>query len=479
VIGTSGNVTMTAGTEAVTFEGGAGDDLFLAKTDDTIIGGLGTDTVVYATGTSVASIEANAANLSGVELIRIGNTPGSQTWVVLEGMSIEDAIAAASAGDTILVNGTEGNDTLTGANQQTTVNGLGGDDVISATLTANGSGRINGGDGNDAITVTVQAALGALNNWVRGNSGDDTITLNLNGENFIGRVIAGDTETSKTEAAMNKVSVNDGNDTVIVNGSVGSTTNSMIALNNGNDQYTSNLTSGSIGVHGGAGNDTLIGGAGNDNAGLFGTLAGLVGGDGDDLLIGRGGNDILNGGAGTDTVDYSQDGGAGAVNVDLLAGSATDTHGNTDTLISIERVIGTSGNDTMTAGTEAVTFEGGAGDDALFGGAGNDRVIDRDDAERDYLNGGAGDDYLSGGAGDLLNGGTGADTFNLRPGVFVTVEDFDPATDVIEIEHTGKPPVLSTEPAEDGTLLLADGAVIAKLTNFAEPDLATVTFLRV
>ncbi|MDA0720085.1 MAG: hypothetical protein O2994_00145 [Proteobacteria bacterium] len=113
------------------------------------------------------------------------------------------------------------------------------------------------------------------------------------------------------------------------------------------------------------------------------------------------------------------------------------------------------------------------------GGAGNDRLIDRDDLDRDYLNGGAGDDDLSGGPGDVLSGGTGTDTFNLRPSMHVMLTDYDPAEDIIEIEHTGEPPILTTEKAEDGTLLLADGELIAKLTNFAEPDLTKVTFLRV
>ena len=55
------------------------------------------------------------------------------------------------------------------------------------------------------------------------------------------------------------------------------------------------------------------------------------------------------GSAGTDTVDYSVDGGSGAVTVNLTTGTATDTFGNTDTLISIENAIGTSGADTFTS----------------------------------------------------------------------------------------------------------------------------------
>ena len=93
-------------------------------------------------------------------------------------------------------------------------------------------------------------------------------------------------------------------------------------------------------INAGAGNDLIFGGDGNDV---------LNGQNGNDTLVGGAGNDTLNGGAGKDAVDYSQDGGAGAVTVNLATGTAQDTFGNTDTLISVEDIIGTSFNDTFVA----------------------------------------------------------------------------------------------------------------------------------
>lgn len=207
--------------------------------------------------------------------------------------------------------------------------------------------------------------------------------------------------------------------------------------------------------------DLIIGGAGNDY---------LHGGDGNDTLYGGAGDDVLHGGVGDDIL-YGGDGNDelyGHTGDDVLHGGGGD-----------DQLSGGDGDDQLFGGPGDDVLMGGLGADTLFGGAGNDRLIDRDDLDRDYLNGGAGDDYLSGGPGDVLSGGTGTDTFNLRPGMHVTLTDYDPAEDIIEIEHTGEPPVLTTEKAEDGTLLLADGELIAKLTNFAEPDLTKVTFLRV
>lgn len=203
--------------------------------------------------------------------------------------------------------------------------------------------------------------------------------------------------------------------------------------------------------HGGDGNDILIGGNGND------TLHGgrgddtIFGGEGDDALYGHIGDDIMDGGAGND---------------DLIGGEGDD------------QLFGGAGDDGLLGGLGDDMLLGGAGVDTMFGGAGDDILIDRDDLDRDFLNGGAGNDYLSGGQGDMLNGGTGTDTFNLRPGIYAYVEDFDPAEDRIEIEHTGERPVLTTETSDEGTLLLANGEVIAKLTNFAQPDLSAVTYLR-
>ena len=50
--------------------------------------------------------------------------------------------------------------------------------------------------------------------------------------------------------------------------------------------------------------------------------------------------------------------------VNLATGTATDTFGNTDTLVSIENAIGTSGADTFTSAASGVnTFTGGGGND--------------------------------------------------------------------------------------------------------------------
>jgi Ca2+-binding RTX toxin-like protein len=165
---------------------------------------------------------------------------------------------------------------------------------------------------------------------------------------------------------------------------------------------------------GGAGNDTLSGGAGQDE--LYGGTGNdsLNGGSDSDYLVGGAGNDTINGGTGFDLVDYSDEGGASGVTVNLATNKATDTYGDTDTFISIERVRGTDFVDTLSGNNSANMFEGGGGNDTIDGLGGDD--ILRGNFGNDMIRGGTGNDMLTGGRGfDTIDGGTGsADTVDYR-----------------------------------------------------------------
>lgn len=104
LIGNGGDDRLVGGAGADLLFGGAGNDLLIVDTGDTTInGGADADTAVFAAGTDAADVIAMAAAFSGVEVIRIGEPGDPATFVVLEGMSIQAAINAAAAGDTIVV----------------------------------------------------------------------------------------------------------------------------------------------------------------------------------------------------------------------------------------------------------------------------------------------------------------------------------------------------------------------------------------
>jgi Ca2+-binding RTX toxin-like protein len=168
------------------------------------------------------------------------------------------------------------------------------------------------------------------------------------------------------------------------------------------------------------------------------------------IFIGGRGNDAINGGAGMDTASYVKSNG---VTANLNVGTAIEKLGTyttyTDTLISIENIIGSSFADAITGNSLNNVFTGGAGNDTMDGGAGVDtasystayqgvkvnlatgsatghgtdtllnieNVIGSSYADTltgnggaNNLFGGAGNDILIGGAAnDILNGGAGTD----------------------------------------------------------------------
>ena len=145
---------------------------------------------------------------------------------------------------------------------------------------------------------------------------------------------------------------------------------------------------------GGIGDDTLIGGTGDDE---------LQGNEDDDVLRGEAGNDTLDGGTGFDIADFAADP-AGVV-ASLATGTATDGHGNTDTLLGLEGLSGSVHGDSLTGDLNGNHLFGDGGNDTLVGGDGNDT-----------LDGGSGDDLIDAGTnngnGDVILASTGSDTID-------------------------------------------------------------------
>lgn len=158
-------------------------------------------------------------------------------------------------------------------------------------------------------------------------------------------------------------------------------------------------TSNEDSIYGFGSTDVLNGNEGNDN---------LYGGTGNDTLIGGAGNDTLNGGDGIDTIDYSA--AASAITLNLSTNDASnDGDGGSDTLSSIENVVGSAYADFMYGSNGTNNLWGGAGNDEIRALSGDDFLYGDDDD--DEIFGGFGDDYAEGGEGnDQLNGQGDDDT---------------------------------------------------------------------
>lgn len=285
---------------------------------------------------------------------------------------------------------------------------------------------INAGDGNDVVDltsdtiaygdVTINGGSGADTLW--GNEGDDTIRGELGDDNIHGG--AGD-DYLDGGYGDDVIDGGVGNDTMLggtgedlLRGGAGDDT-----IVGGADQDTVIYDDATEGVDVDLANYTATGGAGNDAIYQVENVTGsdhddtitgdhkaniLDGGAGDDTLAGGAGNDTLRGGDGNDTADYSA--ATAPVTANLATGTAQVGASETDKLNSIENLIGSSGNDTLTGSDADNILMGGLGNDTLIGNGGDD-----------VLEGGAGDDVLDGGEGDdTINGGDGGDVINAGAG---------------------------------------------------------------
>ncbi len=280
-----------------------------------------------------------------------------------------------------MATGGAGNDTLT------SIENLGGSSYADSLAGSAGNNALRGGAGND----TLQGGDG--NDFLTGESGDDSLV----GGN-------GNADTADYFYADTNAGVNVNLVTGLATGGGGSDT--LGGIEN---------------VMGSVFNDTITG-DGNAN--------GLNGQDGNDTLVGGDGSDFLTGGMGDDSIDGGNGGGDtanyagasnGALNVDLVTGSATGGAGN-DTLTSIENVTGGGSDDTLTGDGWANVLDGREGGDQLTGGAGNDTLFGG--SGDDSIQGNEGGDFIRGQAGnDTIDGGLVLDRINYTDGNSLSYSD--------------------------------------------------------
>ncbi|HYC49371.1 MAG TPA: VCBS domain-containing protein, partial [Burkholderiales bacterium] len=236
-----------------------------------------------------------------------------------------------------LINGDDANDTLAGSGGNDTISGHGGNDAISYTI----------GDGVD----TVDGGAGTDTQNVNGTTGDDAFTLSPGAGSLlidVGGSVGAEVTTSNVENIV--VNGDDGDDTVEITG----------------DLTGTGVASSTITFNGGDGDDTL------DASDLTSAHTVVMnGGAGDDTFKSGPANDTFDGGADTDTVEYSHV--AVGMNINLTAGTASGA-GN-DTLSSVENVIAGSGDDLVIGNGSDNRITGGLGNDSLRGFGGTDTIV--------------------------------------------------------------------------------------------------------
>ncbi len=270
-----------------------------------------------------------------------------------------------------------------------------------------------------------------------------------------------------------------------------------------------------------SGNDTLVGGSNDD------LLQGL---GGNDFLDGGFGFDVIDGGAGNDTTTYDFFSGPIVANLATGEVSFPGNSNRTDTLISIENIIGSQGNDTIIGDNGDNRIEGNAGNDLLDGGFGFDIIdggVGNDTTSYDFFSGpivanlkkgevsfpgnsnrtdtlisvenivgsqgddkligsngknkivgNTGDDRIDGKQGnDLIETGSGDDIVVLhKKGGFDRVSDFEVGSDLIDLKRVqfGE---LTIQQKGDDVLLKVGKANLMRLEDTAAAALTESSFI--
>ncbi len=395
---------------ADTVNAGSGDDIVIGRTgDDTLNGDNGNDMLFGGAKMTLVTVPLSlVAPTSGVSLLFGGQSIADETTATF-GDSGKDTLSGGTGNDKLY--GGDGNDVLFGGAGNDLLVGGAGNDYLegdpengTGNNTASYAGSLVAGINNEGVTVYLDSAQQALNKGADAE-GDFLLRINnligsgfndkLVGDGNVNVLVGGNgDDILEGRGAADALYGDEGSDTAsYASAGINGVTVSLAVpgQNTGEalgDQFFSieNLT-GSAGddtligdaqdniLTGLAGKDLLIGGDGNDT---------LNGGDENDTLMGGLGKDILNGGGGKDTATYanatSSDGKSGVkaylVAESALAYNAGEAIG--DTYDSIENLIGSVFNDTLSGDDTSNTLEGGAGNDELIGGGAADALFGGD-----------------------------------------------------------------------------------------------------
>lgn len=436
---------------------GAGNDVFQwdpGDGSDVVEGQDGSDTMLFngSAGNEIFAASAKGSRLlftrnlggiemltSGVERLNLNALGGSDTLTVnnLTGTDVTEinvdlgGVIGGTTGDTqadtIIVNGTNGNDIIDvfGSGSSIAVLGLQARVNITNSEGANESLTINALDGNDGVTATTMPA-GVIKLTMDGGTGNDTLLGSQGADVFFG---------------------GDGDDFIF-----GDNGNDVAFMGAGNDVFQWDP---------GDGNDTIEGQAGTDRMLFFGSNASeninIVANGGRVLFL----RDVANVTMDLDdveNVEFRALGGADSIVVGDLSGTdligveldLRGPNGGGDDAADSVTVNGTQGADVFGAAGDSgginvfglhtqvnIFHQEQANDRLTLNGLGGDDVINATSLEADgiqlIMNGGLGNDLLVGSEGnDLINGGDGNDTALMGAGDDTFVWNPGDDNDVLE-----------------------------------------------
>lgn len=368
----SKNIDGTGNAFVNTITGNYGNNVLYGGNDavvDTLIGNKGNDTYVLGSGHDLVN-EGGKSDVeptqSGIDTITSTISRSLADYIFVENLKLLGSSNINGIGDKYVnvIVGNSGNNILNGGVESEeaidTLSGGAGNDTY---VLGSGHDKVIDSAGIDTITSSISRSLSSY-------STIENLTLVGNGNinatgNGLANVLTGNSGTNTLDGGAGKDTyvLGSGSDKVVDSAGVDTIT-SLISRNLSTYATIENLKLlgvSNINATGNALANTLIGNSG---------LNTLSGGAGNDVLIGGAGADKLDGGANTDTASYA--GASAGVVANLTTASANTGDAKGDIYVSIENLIGSSYNDTLTGDTGINTLYGGAGADKLVGGAGAD-----------------------------------------------------------------------------------------------------------
>ena len=348
----------------------------------------------------------------------------------LTGSTGNDTLNAPGSVST-LVQGLEGNDTISLVLANDEAQGGAGNDSIALTRAGTTTNTVYGGAGNDTVWIRSSASF---QGYVDLGAGNDTIRIGSAGADAIANANVFGGEGADTLAISNTVTnstIGAGSSTdLIVFSAGGSVSTSLVFGGKQADtiRFNAGDTASVASIGGGKGGDYLAfsqstgaftdtnigGGQGTDSIELgTGAKASVSGGGLNDTInagVAFGGGSIYGDGVGVTTAGTGADGaadGADLISFDVALGGATSVYGaggnDTITIASgvanVGQINGGDGNDTITLAGSAADHLATAA--SIVGGAGNDTITVGSAlygttaiASVGTINGGAGSDLI-------------------------------------------------------------------------------------
>jgi Ca2+-binding RTX toxin-like protein len=297
LLGGDGNDRLIGAGGSDTMSGGAGNDTLVWNNgdgSDTMDGDAGNDAVEVNGSPTLGDVFTIAPNAGRIKFQRTNLVPftldTSTERFQVNGLGGDDSLTASDgvgALTALSVDGGAGNDTITGSDGPDLINGGEGNDVLSGgggddrIVGDRGADTMNGGAGDDTLVWNNGDGTDVIN----GDEGRDDVEVN-------GSPTAGDVFTVQPNGDRIKF---DRTNLVPFSLDIGSSETMHANGLGGDDTITvGDVGSYSVTASGGAGNDTLTGGASSDT---------FLGGSGNDTINPGGGIDFVSGDDGDDQVN--------------------------------------------------------------------------------------------------------------------------------------------------------------------------------